>query len=32
MIITINSDYLLEQRYVADLRNGDGLCSLLGTD
>jgi hypothetical protein len=32
MIFTWNSDYVLEQRYQIDVCNGNGLCSLWGTD
>jgi hypothetical protein len=32
MILTVNSDYFLKQRQLADLCNGEVLCFLCGTD
>jgi hypothetical protein len=32
MFLSEYRDYFLEQRYPIDVCNGDGLCSLTGTD
>jgi hypothetical protein len=32
MILTVNSDYFLKQRYPVDLCNGEVRCLLRGTD
>jgi hypothetical protein len=32
MILSVNSDYFLNQRWQTDLRNGEVLCFLCGTD
>jgi hypothetical protein len=32
MILTVNSDYFLKQRWPVDLCNGEELCFLCGTD
>jgi hypothetical protein len=32
MFLTVNSDYVLKQRYPVDLCNGEELCFLCGTD
>jgi hypothetical protein len=32
MILRVNSDYFINQRYPVDLCNGEELCFLCGTD